>query len=312
MFSFSVCCSVCAPSCLVNDVSDPYIAVYAGEHRIAKSSYKMNDLNPVYNEDFYVPLAYYTEGLRFEVKDRDFNLYAQMIGESFLPVTELLKWDENGKPLRVGIHREAWLDNKTSHGSLEYFLDFVPVELLAELPMQVPGVYFQQTDGNQVKLYVNAEDKESDKPLKYGLENPGVSFDDDGGVEMGDQEQQVWKPQHLWRDMYEAICHAKIMIYVNGWSVDVSQSLLRGEAKEEALKNGKYSPYIGELLKQKAEEGVVVNVMVWDDATSNDILGGMMGTKDEEAKKCFHNTKVTLVLAPMAGDEKNNVHEKVR
>jgi phospholipase D1/2 len=102
------------------------------------------------------------------------------------------------------------------------------------------------------------------------------------------------------------------MIYITGWSVDVSQSLLRGKEKEEAIKNGKYSPYIGELLKQKAEEGVVVNVLVWDDATSNNILQGMMGTKDEEAKNCFHNSKVTLVLAPMAGDEINNLHEKVR
>ena len=78
----------------------------------------MNDLNPVYNEDFYVPVAHYVENLRFEVKDRDFNLYAQMIGETFLPVQELLKWDENGKPLRVGVHKKAWLDNKKSHGNL--------------------------------------------------------------------------------------------------------------------------------------------------------------------------------------------------
>jgi len=38
---------------------------------------------------------------------------------------------------------------------------------------------------------------------------------------------------------------------------------------------------------------------------------GMMGTKDEDARRCFHNTKVTLRLAPMAGDDKNNMHEKV-
>jgi hypothetical protein len=289
----------CAPTYCINDVSDPYVACYAGEHRIAKSSYKENDLNPVYNEDFYVSLAYYVENLRFEVKDRDFNLYAQMIGENFLPVEDLLKWDDNGKPLRVGIHKKAWLDNKTSHGSLEYFVDYVPVELLAELPMEVPGVYFQQTNGNQVKLYVNAEDVSSPdkKPLKYGLE--------------GDPKQQAWTPQRLWRDTFDAICQAQIMIYITGWSVDVSQSLLRGKEKEEAIKNGKYSPYIGELLKQKAEEGVVVNVLVWDDATSNNILRGMMGTKDEEAKDCFHNSKVALVLAPMAGDEMNNLHEKV-
>ena len=35
-----------------------------------------------------------------------------------------------------------------------------------------------------------------------------------------------------------------------------------------------------------------------------------MGTKDEEARRCFQNSKVTLRLAPMAGDEINNIHEK--
>ena len=305
------CTCILAPSCLVNDVSDPYVAVYAGEHRLAKSSYKLNDLNPVWNEDFYVPVAHYVENLRFEVKDRDFNLYAQMIGETFLPVQDLLQWDENGKPLRVGIHRTAWLDNKESHGNLQYFVDYVPVELLQNVPMQVPGVYFQQTDGNIVKLFVNADEKETGVPqLLYGLEKPSVSFDNEGGVEMGDPEMSVWHPLRLWRDTYDAICQAKHMIYITGWSVDVTQSLLRGEEMEEALKNGKYSPYIGELLKQKAEEGVVVNMLVWDDATSNDLLAGMMGTKDEEARKCFHNTKVNFRLAPMMGDEKNNVYEK--
>jgi phospholipase D1/2 len=101
------------------------------------------------------------------------------------------------------------------------------------------------------------------------------------------------------------------MIYITGWSVDVTQSLLRGEEQEEAIKIGKYSPYIGELLKQKADEGVVVNMLVWDDATSNDLLVGMMGTKDEDARRCFQNTKVAFRLAPMMGDEINNVHEKV-
>jgi phospholipase D1/2 len=248
----------------VNDVSDPYVAVYAGEHRIAKSSYVMNNLNPIYNEDFFVPVAHYVENLRFEVKDRDFNLYAQMIGETFLPVEELLKWDKNGKPLRVGVHKTAWLDNKQSHGNLEYFVDYVPVELLSETQMEVPGVYFQMTQGNKVKMYVNADDKETDS-FTYGHAKPSLSFDNEGGVDIGEPEQAVWTPYRLWRDTYDAICQAKIMIYITGWSVDVSQSLLRGEEMEQALKEGKYSPYIGELLKQKAEEGVVVNMLVWDE-----------------------------------------------
>ena len=70
------------------------------------------------------------------------------------------------------------------------------------------------------------------------------------------------------RDLYDAVCAAQHFVYVVGWSVDVDQDLLRGAEREEALAEGRYSPNIGELLKAKADEGVVVNCMVWNDASS--------------------------------------------
>jgi phospholipase D1/2 len=94
--------------------------------------------------------------------------------------------------------------------------------------------------------------------------------------------------------------------YIAGWSVDTTQSLLRGEELEEALNKGSYSPYIGELLKQKADEGVTVNMLVWDDATSNPNLVrpvGFMGTQYEQSKAFFEGSSVDFRLAPMQGDE---------
>ena len=41
---------------------------------------------------------------------------------------------------------------------------------------------------------------------------------------------------------------------------------------------------VGELLKLKAEEGVRVLVMPWNEKMSTDTLPGFMGTHDEETR----------------------------
>jgi phospholipase D1/2 len=298
-------CLLSPNSCgITEDVSDPYVTVHAGPDRLLKTRWIMDNLNPEWNEDFFVPVAHYVDGIIFKVKDQDFKLYAQMLGEVVVPVTELIRYNDDGKPLRVGIHKVAWLDKKAHHGSLEFFIDYVPIQLMRQngetgssLPMEVPGVYFEANEGNRVKYYVNAEDGS-----QYGA--PVVTY---GGK---DDNKYIWEPQRLWKDTYDAICQAKHVIYCTGWALDVTQSLLRGQDKEEALQKGKYSPYFGELFKQKAEEGVDVLLLIWDDATSNAVLPGMMGTHDEQARIFFRGTKVKFRLCPMSGDQTNAAHQK--
>lgn len=57
---------------------------------------------------------------------------------------------------------------------------------------------------------------------------------------------------------------------------------------------------LGELLRRKAEEGVAVRIMIWDDETSLPIIKnrGVMGTDDENALAFFKNTKVVCKLSP--------------
>ncbi|KAL6134609.1 hypothetical protein ACLB2K_066838 [Fragaria x ananassa] len=57
---------------------------------------------------------------------------------------------------------------------------------------------------------------------------------------------------------------------------------------------------LGELLKQKAEEGVAVRIMVWDDETSLPLIKneGIMKTHDEDALAYFSHTKVVCKLCP--------------
>lgn len=57
---------------------------------------------------------------------------------------------------------------------------------------------------------------------------------------------------------------------------------------------------IGELLKQKAEEGVAVRIMLWNDETSIPLIKnkGLMRTHDEDALAYFKNTRVVCRLCP--------------
>ena len=296
------------------DLSDPYVTAHLDKYRLLKTRHIDDDLNPYYNEEFYCPVAHVAEGVTFMVMDRDVYTQDDLIGKYTLPASELIArvgdGDAGGRPgdlKRVGLHKNVFLGKK-KHGSIEFFIEFIPTCMLHKtmevrrcvvgcallsfsqyhrkyahlvtlpwMTRQVPGVYFQKTNHNDVKLYVNADDDGSAPIVKYGGPN-----DDD----------KVYTPGRLWVDIYNTVSRAKHFLYVAGWSVDTDQYLLRGEELKKALAEGKYSPQIGELLKAKANEGVTVNVMQWDDQSSNFLMPGMMGTYDEKTRLFFKASKV--------------------
>ena len=284
------------------DKSDPYVMAFVNDYRLLKTRHYDDELSPVFNEEFWCPVAHNTGGVLFDVRDRDQLTTDDTIGKYLLPVGELVKAvdeaDVNANPdlspgdlKRVGVHKIVYLDGKKSHGSLEFFCEFIPNRYLSK-SLYVPGVYFDPTKGNEVKLYMNADDDGSSPIVKYGGEN---------------DDEKVWTPPRLWRDIYDKMCGAKHMIYAVGWSFDTDQYLLRGQELEEALANEKYSPKLGELLAAKAEEGVVVNLMQWDDQSSNFAFPGMMGTFDEKTREFFKKTKVNARMVPMSGGEENTI-----
>ena len=87
--------------------------------------------------------------------------------------------------------------------------------------------------------------------------------------------------------------NAQKFIYITGWSVCTSISLLRGGEDPEGLSN------VGELLKRKADQGVRVLILIWN---VKDIMsffkneGVMLNTHHEETKKYFANTAVECIL----------------
>ena len=53
---------------------------------------------------------------------------------------------------------------------IEFFVEFIPVRMLSQT-MEVPGTYFQEQNGNTVRLYMNADDDGSAPIIKYGGED---------------------------------------------------------------------------------------------------------------------------------------------
>ncbi|KAK9282070.1 hypothetical protein L1049_004982 [Liquidambar formosana] len=104
-------------------------------------------------------------------------------------------------------------------------------------------------------------------------------------------------PRKLWEDVYRAIEGANHLIYIAGWSFNPKMVLVRDPATEIPHARG---VKLGELLKRKAEEGVAVRIMIWDDETSLPVIrnSGVMGTHDEDAFAYFKHTRVICRLCP--------------
>ena len=98
-----------------------------------------------------------------------------------------------------------------------------------------------------------------------------------------------YTPANCWEDVTRAIYNARKFIYITGWSVWVQLRLIRGDFPEDIpLEFAKMT--LGEMLKQKASEGVRVLLLVWNEATSAFGWGGLMGTHDEETHAYFQDT----------------------
>ena len=53
---------------------------------------------------------------------------------------------------------------------------------------------------------------------------------------------------------------------------------------------------VGELLKRKAEQGVKVVLLVWNEKLSTDRTDGVMATHDNETENFFEGTEVSIKM----------------
>lgn len=117
----------------------------------------------------------------------------------------------------------------------------------------VPNSYFPMRTGCMVSLFQDAH-----VPLGFPLPTPV------------DATNTPFVARSCWSEMYNAILGAQKVVYISGWSVITSLRLVR-EPRESLT--------LGELLKQKANEGVTVSVLIWDEVASVSLLGGRIQSR---------------------------------
>mmetsp|Transcript_40049 Transcript_40049/g.63321 ORF Transcript_40049/g.63321 Transcript_40049/m.63321 type:complete len:831 (-) Transcript_40049:151-2643(-) len=114
---------------------------------------------------------------------------------------------------------------------------------------------------------------------------------------------------HCWESIYDAMNEARRFIYITGWSVDTSKSLLR------TTRNGNGGDEtIGELLRRKACEGVKVLIHIWDEKMSYKSMDGaevksqgLMCTHDEDTALFFAGSPVKVILSYRHGKTSGHV-----
>ncbi|XP_022850137.1 phospholipase D alpha 1-like isoform X2 [Olea europaea var. sylvestris] len=243
--------------------------------------------NPRWYESFHIYCAHMASNVIFTVK-KDKSIGATLIGRAYLPVQELLEWeevdrwveilDEDKNPIREGskIHVKLQFFDVSRDRNWDCGIKS------SKYP-GVPYTFFAQRHGCRVSLYQDAH-----VPDKFV---PHIPLS--GG--------QYYEPRRCWEDVFDAITNAKHLIYITGWSVYTEITLIRDSRRQKP--GGDVT--LGEILKKKASEGVKVLMLVWKDRTSVRLLKniGLMATHDEETKRYFRGTEVHCVLCPRNPDD---------
>lgn len=254
-----------------------------------------NPSNPTWNEFFYIYCAHMISNVIFTVKNDD-PIGATLIGRAYLPVLDIIngqeidRWLEilddekdNKNPINQNssrIHVKVQFIHVTGDGTWSHGLN-IPGFL------GVPRTFFKQRQGCNVVLYQDSH--VPDDHIANQLKTSGF-FDSN----------------KCWEDIFDAISNAKRLIYITGWSVYTNITLVRDPERAKLT--------LGELLIQKANEGVRVLMLVWDDRTSVELLkkDGLMTTHDQETADFFKDTNVKCVLCPRNPDGGNSFFQGIQ
>lgn len=276
-------------------VSDAYVVVDLYTARVGRTRVVDDSKDPVWNESFRIYCAHEAAEIVFIVKDD------QGIGNARLGAQEIGKVQFGADQLLTGQPIDGWFDLVNSGGkltkqraALRLRLQFFDVRADPAYNRGVgdgtrhPGLvstFYPLRPGCRVRLYQDAHVADGALPPVYLA----------GGAQ--------YAPARCWEETYVALVGARQLIYIAGWSVFHMVTLVRDPRRP--IPGSEYVT-LGELLKRKADEGVQVNLLVWDDKTSTNsplLQNGIMNTHDQEVYKFFLNTKVNCILCPRIPDK---------
>lgn len=274
-----------AQDAIIGD-SEYYATVDLGTSRVGRTRVLKNHTGePEWNESFRIYCCHTVSELTVSVKDAAV-IGTVVVGRAKIPAETLLE----GAP--VDDWYQLYKGEDEVDGQIRFRMQFFEAshdphwgEGIADPRYKgVPYCYFPQRKGCKVTLYQDAHMNDDFLPSIY---------------QAGGQQRQ---PTRLWEDVFNAINDARHIIYITGWSVYCEILLVRDPRRPI---RGSEGLTLGELLKKKAAEGVRVNMLVWDDKTSIEVLkrDGLMATHDEDTENFFADSEVNCHLCPRNPDD---------
>ena len=243
---------------------DPYCELYDCRGRVVtKTQVIDNNSNPRWEHHCKAARVCDTDVLHFAIKDED-------VGGNEI-ICECVLTGCNGLTIVESGHTFAgWMPLQTLRGKPAGEI-FIWLRLLPQEPPISPwglvGASFPMRAHNRVTLYQSAHVgawAQTLAPLPGG-----------------------YTRENCWEDMCRRIVEAKRFVYIMGWSVNTSTRLLRERPlKIPGRAEIPVSMTLGQLLKEKANEGVKVCVLLWSEKTS------LSGTGSGQTKEYFKGTRV--------------------
>jgi phospholipase D1/2 len=275
-------------------LSDPYVWITLDDVEIGRTPTLTDNLNPKFDYEFSVTLDGQTHRqLALTVYDEDPGKGDDVLGKTFVDLNKLVE----GQLIDVDTNLIETYNSAISH--IHY-----SAHLTVPKSWAAPS-FFPMRENCDVTLYQSAHVDEYDFPPKIYNENAAYPY----------------QPEACWEEIYRKILHAKKFVYITGWSVNTSISLLRRKPifrdekdhppkkekkdkkdkdKDKKDKSHKHHLWkkpkvpkvgtegmltLGELLKMKAEEGVTVILQVWNEVMSM----SMNGSQVSGGMMCTHD-----------------------
>ena len=174
------------------------------------------------------------------------------------------------RPLNEKWQRNDWISLRSNRGLVLVGLKFIPFS------------------SNEEKVFIEPLD------IDYLYFEPRK-----GGSLQLYQDAHAPAKRNLFEDIVKTIEKANRFIYVSGWSVWTELEMKRDGDKRT----------IGELLKWKADQGVRVLVLIWNEKFSARLCSQLVGTHDSATLKFFSKTNVTAVAVRRKPDGHSELKE---
>lgn len=290
------------------DGVDPYCTVKFGYNSSMRTQVIDNDPNPVWNASGHLEVAHEVDALEIRLKAAKRKGVLSAISKVnhlsmlSIPAEEIAKrkiisgWFE-----LTGYRKEVTAENPYDDSSSDSSEDEEKKHdsgELGEIHVEVRFTPIEELIGKPFMQGVGLRD--AYYPVR---ERVHVTMFQDADVVPGSLPTIPFRPhyQHgrCWIQMSQAIMEASELIYITGWAVWPELQMVRTDFDGDLWKN----MTLGEMLKKKAEDGVTVCVMVWDEIASNMLHKGLMGTHDEEVVAYFKGSKVRAIKVPRQNDK---------